>query len=138
MTFGTESNVLQRFTTLDDEIQGALDDPGATGGGTHMYDAALRSIGLIRDAHLQGGFLVVLSDGTDHGSSATSDQVVAAARAAHVRIYTVGLESSRVRPGRARLRSRRTAAAATRRRPRQASSRRSTARSAPSSRTRTS
>ena len=98
VTFGTESNVLQRFTTLDDEIQGALDDPGATGGGTHMYDAALRSIGLIRDAHLQGGFLVVLSDGTDHGSSATSDQVVAAARAAHVRIYTVGLESSAFDP----------------------------------------
>ena len=98
VTFGTDSNVLQRFTTIDDEIQGALDDPGATGGGTHMYDAALRSIGLIRDAHLQGGFLVVLSDGTDHGSSATSDQVVAAARAAHVRIYTVGLESSAFDP----------------------------------------
>ena len=63
-----------------------------------MYDAALRSIGLIRDAHLQGGFLVVLSDGTDHGSSATSDQVVAAARAAHVRIYTVGLESAAFDP----------------------------------------
>lgn len=93
VTFGTESNVLQRFTTLDGEIQGALDDPGATGGGTHMYDAALRSIGLLRDAHLQGGFLVVLSDGTDHGSSATSQQVVDAAKAAHVRIYTVGLES---------------------------------------------
>jgi len=93
VTFGTESNVLQRFTTLDGEIDGALDNPGAPAGGTHMYDAALRSIGLLRDAHLQGGFLVVLSDGTDHGSSATSDQVVAAAKAAHVRIYTVGLES---------------------------------------------
>ena len=98
VTFGTESNVLQRFTTLDGEIQGALDDPGATGGGTHMYDAALRSIGLLRDAHLQGGFLVVLSDGTDHGSSATSQQVVDAAKAAHVRIYTVGLESRRFDP----------------------------------------
>lgn len=98
VTFGTGSNVLQRFTTLEGEIEGALDDPGATGGGTHMYDAALRSIGLMRAAHLQGGFLVVLSDGTDHGSSATSDEVVDAARAAHVRIYTVGLESSAFDP----------------------------------------
>jgi tight adherence protein B len=93
VTFGTDSTVLQRFTTIDGEIDGALDEPGTPRGGTHMYDAALRSIGLIRSAGLQGGFLVVLSDGTDHGSSASSDEVVAAARAAHVRVYTVGLES---------------------------------------------
>ena len=93
MTFGTDSNLVQRFTTIDDEIDGALEEPGTPRGGTHMYDAAMRSISLVREAGLQGGFLVVLSDGTDHGSSATSDQVVAAARAAHVRIYTVGLES---------------------------------------------
>jgi von Willebrand factor type A domain len=93
MTFGTDSNLVQRFTTIDDEIDGALEEPGTPRGGTHMYDAAMRSISLVREAGLQGGFLVVLSDGTDHGSSATSDQVVAAARAAHVRVYTVGLES---------------------------------------------
>lgn len=93
MTFGTESNLVQRFTTIDDEIDGALEEPGTPRGGTHMYDAAMRSISLVREAGLQGGFLVVLSDGTDHGSSATSDDVVAAARAAHVRVYTVGLES---------------------------------------------
>jgi Mg-chelatase subunit ChlD len=98
VTFGTDSTVLERFTTLDDEIEGALDEPGTTGGGTHMYDAALRSIRLIKSAGLGGGFLVVLSDGTDHGSSATSEQVVAAARAAHVRIYAVGLESSAFDP----------------------------------------
>ncbi len=94
VTFGTETNVLQPFTTLDGEIQGALDEPGSPSGGTHMYDAALRSVGLIRSSGLQGGFLLVLSDGTDHGSSTTSEQVVAAARAAHVRVYGVALESS--------------------------------------------
>jgi tight adherence protein B len=93
ITFGSESSVLQRFTTLEREIDRALDQPGSPRGGTHMYDAAKQSIGLIRSSGLQGGFLVVLSDGTDHGSAATSDEVVAAARAANVRIYTVGLES---------------------------------------------
>ncbi|HEX6652804.1 MAG TPA: VWA domain-containing protein [Thermoleophilaceae bacterium] len=93
VTFGTESRVLQRFTTLDSEIEKALATPPTPSGGTHMYDAAVRSIDLVKRAGLQGGFLVVLSDGSDHGSTATSDDVVAAAHAAHVRLYTVGLES---------------------------------------------
>jgi tight adherence protein B len=99
VTFGSESKVLQRFTTLEREIYRALGQPGKPRGGTQMYDAAMQSIGLIRNSGLQGGFVVVLSDGTDHGSSATSDEVVAAARAAHVRIYTVGLESPAFDPG---------------------------------------
>ena len=93
VTFGTESRVLQRFTTLGAEIEHALASPNTPSGGTHMYDAALRSIDLVKRAGLQGGFVVLLSDGSDHGSTATSDDVVAAARTAHVRVYTVGLES---------------------------------------------
>jgi tight adherence protein B len=98
VTFGTGSRVLQRFTTLDDEIQAALGRAGTPSGGTDMYDAALRSIGLVHRAGLPGGFVVVLSDGTDHGSAATADSVIAAARAAHVRLYTVGLQSGAFDP----------------------------------------
>jgi tight adherence protein B len=98
LTFGTGSRVLQPFTTLDDEIDAALDNPGRASGGTEMYNAALRSVQLVRQAKLKGGFVVVLSDGSDHGSSVTGDQVVAAARAAHVRLYGVGLESSAFDP----------------------------------------
>ena len=98
VTFGTGSRVLQPFTTLDAEIQRALDDPGTPNGGTDMYDAALRSVQLIDRAGLKGGFVVVLSDGTDHGSTAVNDDVVAAARAAHVRVYTVGLQSAAFDP----------------------------------------
>ena len=94
VTFGTGSKVLQRFTTLDGEIQAALARAGTPAGGTDMYDAALRSVQLVRRAGLPGGLVVVLSDGTDHGSSATADSVIAAARAAHVRVYTVGLQSA--------------------------------------------
>jgi len=93
LTFGTGSQLLQPFTTLDGELEGALDEPGTPSGGTDMYDAALRSVDLVRKAGLQGGFVVVLSDGTDHGSSASRETVVAAARSAHVRLYSVGLES---------------------------------------------
>ena len=98
VTFGTGSKVLQPFTTLDAEIQSALDDPGTPSGGTDMYDAALRSVQLIDRAGLKGGYVVVLSDGTDHGSTAVNDDVVAAARAAHVRVYTVGLQSAAFDP----------------------------------------
>jgi tight adherence protein B len=98
VTFGTGSRILQPFTTLDAEIQRALDDPGTPSGGTDMYDAALRSVQLIDKAGLKGGFVVVLSDGTDHGSSAGSEDVVAAARAARVRVYGVGLQSDAFDP----------------------------------------
>jgi tight adherence protein B len=98
VTFGTGSKVLQPFTTLDAEIQSALDDPGTASGGTDMYDAALRSVKLIDSAGLKGGYVVVLSDGTDHGSTAVNDDVVAAARSAHVRLYTVGLQSDAFDP----------------------------------------
>jgi tight adherence protein B len=98
VTFGTGSRVLQPFTTTGSEIQAALDDPGTPNGGTDMYDATLRSVSLIHSSGLQGGYVVVLSDGTDHGSSAGNDEVVAAARAARVRIYTVGLQSEAFDP----------------------------------------
>ena len=58
-----------------------------------MYDAAARSSRSCRDQELPGGFVVVLSGGTDHGSTATEAEVVAAARAANVKIFTVGLQS---------------------------------------------
>ena len=93
VTFGSEPRVLLPFTPIAGEIDRKLESPGTPEGGTRMYDAALQSIQLIRRAGLEGGFVVVLSDGSDHGSTATSESIVAAAQAAHVRLYTVGLES---------------------------------------------
>ena len=96
--FGTGSHLLLPFTDKEDRIAAALGDPGTPSGGTDMYDAALRSIELVKDSALRGGFVVVLSDGTDHGSSATPQQVIDAADAANVKIYTVGLQSERFDP----------------------------------------
>jgi len=99
LTFGTGSHLLLPFTDKEERISSALANPGTTAGGTDLYDAALRSIELVKDAKLRGGFVVVLSDGTDHGSAATPPEVVDAAQAANVKIYTVGLQSERFDPG---------------------------------------
>jgi tight adherence protein B len=98
VTFGTGSRLLMPFTDDEGRIAGALADPGTPAGGTDMYDGALRSIELVKDAGLRGGFVVVLSDGTDHGSSATPAEVIQAADDANVKIFTVGLQSSRFDP----------------------------------------
>ena len=98
VTFGTESRVALPFTDDENRIGDAVRSPGTPSGGTHMYDAALRSVKLVGDSGLPGGFVVVLSDGTDHGSKAGSEEVLAAARHANVRVYTVGLRSNRFDP----------------------------------------
>ncbi len=98
VTFGSGSRVALPFTNDEGQIHDAMHNPGTPSGGTHMYDAALRSVELVRDSGLPGGFVVVLSDGTDHGSTADSDEVLAAARRANVRVYTVGLRSDRFDP----------------------------------------
>lgn len=98
VTFGTDSRVALPFTDDESRIGDALRSPATPRGGTHMYDAALRSVKLVSDSGLPGGFVVVLSDGTDHGSKAGSDEVLAAARRANVRVYTVGLRSTRFDP----------------------------------------
>jgi tight adherence protein B len=98
VTFGTGSRLLLPFTDDEGRIAAALAEPGTPAGGTDMYDAALRSIELVNDSGLRGGFVVVLSDGTDHGSSATAEEVIRAANDANVKIYTVGLQSERFDP----------------------------------------
>lgn len=93
VTFGTGTRLLLPFTRDASLIDSALAAPPEPRGGTDMYDAAARSIELVREQELPGGFVVVLSDGTDHGSTSTEAEVVAAARAANVKIFTVGLRS---------------------------------------------
>src|SRR5205814_1270850 len=66
--------------------------------GTHMYDAVEAAVGLLQHAGIEAGSVIVLSDGSDSGSNATSQRVAAAARAAHVRVFTVGLRSRSFAP----------------------------------------
>ena len=61
--------------------------------GTRIHDAITRSLGLLRDAKLSSGSIVLLSDGADIGSVRTLEQAVAAAKEQQVRVFTVGLRS---------------------------------------------
>lgn len=98
VTFGGAPRVVLPFTDDEGRIDTALSDPGTPRGGTALYDAALRSVELVRSSSLRGGFVVLLSDGSDHGSTATGNEVLAAARKANVRIYSVGLQSASFDP----------------------------------------
>ena len=98
VTFNSETDVAMPLTTDAFVIQESLDKPPATRVETHLYDASLEAIDVIRESELPGGFVVVLSDGADFGSEASAPAVAAAARDAHVRVYTVGLNSPKFDP----------------------------------------
>ena len=53
---------------------------------------------LLSAANLDSASIVLLSDGADTGSGTSLQKTLAAARAAHVRIYTVGLHSKKFDP----------------------------------------
>ena len=98
VTFNSDTTVALPLTTEAFAIQEGLASAPAAGGITRLYDAGLEAVELIRESDLPGGFIVMLSDGDDYGSDATLNAVAAAARDAHVRVYTVGLESPQFDP----------------------------------------
>lgn len=98
VTFDERATVAMPLTVDPFVIQEALAEPPATLPKTHLYDAGLEAVNVIREANLPGGFVVVLSDGSDFGSEATLPELTAAAREANVRIYTIGLESPEFDP----------------------------------------
>jgi tight adherence protein B len=89
---GTE-NVLLKFSNDGAAINKALARPPALALGTHIYDGVMAGLQELASAHIRAGSMVVLSDGTDTGSSTTEAAAAAAARRAHVRVFTVGLKS---------------------------------------------
>jgi tight adherence protein B len=114
LTYNVEPNVLLPFTTDQKQIDGALSKQPPFQFGTHMYDAVVQAIDQLEAAHVTAGSIVVLSDGQEHrghGDTAkheTAKTAAAAARAAHVRVFTVGLKSRFFRPKALRELSRRT------------------------------
>ena len=86
-------------TTKQAKIDAALANPPELARGTRIYDAVGAGIELLQQSGISGGSLVVLSDGSDTGSKSNVDEVAGAARAAGVRVYTVGLRSTAFDPG---------------------------------------
>jgi len=91
VAFNDQVHVAQPPTASAGELAASLEHPPGLAYGTHIFDAVMRSLTLLSDAHVSTGAIVVLSDGADVGSLATLDDTITAARNQHVRIFTVGL-----------------------------------------------
>jgi tight adherence protein B len=98
LTFDSSTHPVLPFTTSDLDIGKALDHNPPLAQGTHIYDAAIAAVNMLRQAHVDSGSIVLLSDGADVGGSSSLADAVRAARASHIRIFTVGLRSSSFRP----------------------------------------
>lgn len=105
VTYNIVPAVALPFTSKPDQIAAALAHEPEIVNGTHIYDAVAQGIDLLKQAHISAGSVVLLSDGQearargDRGAHQTASSVAAVARAAHVRVFTVGLHSSRARLG---------------------------------------
>jgi tight adherence protein B len=92
--FDSTARNLLALTINRRKIDGALSGAPNLGRGTHIYDALNTAVLTLSRARVSAGTIVLLSDGDDTGSKAAVADVVARARAAHIRVYTVGLRSS--------------------------------------------
>ena len=99
VTYNVTPTVALPFTTDQTKIDEALSKQPAFLFGTHIYDAVAHSLEMLKAAHIKAGTVIVLSDGQEHradGDTAqhhTVETAAAAARAAHVRVFAVGLKS---------------------------------------------
>lgn len=97
--FNRQATTKLGLTSSASKISEALASQPQLGKGTHIYDAVGQAEAMLAAAHIGSGSIVVLSDGADTGSTKTVAQVGKSARAAHMRIYTIGLTDKYYRPG---------------------------------------
>jgi Flp pilus assembly protein TadB/Mg-chelatase subunit ChlD len=98
ITFNDTPTVLLPFTRSAAKVDAALSATPKVAYGTHIYDAVAKAELLLRAAAIDSGSIVILSDGADTGSTTPSAAVTRAARAAHVKLFTIGLQSRRFDP----------------------------------------
>jgi tight adherence protein B len=98
VAFNGEISVLSGLTKDGGVLRRTLERQPALSYGTRIHDAVTRSLGLLRDAKLSSGSIVLLSDGADIGSLRTLEQAVTSAKEQQVRIFTVGLRSGAFDP----------------------------------------
>jgi tight adherence protein B len=93
VVFGPNDSVLSNFTTDSAELEQSVSKTPATSEGTHIYDAVINAVNKAKDQGLERTTIVLLSDGTDVGSSASRAEALQAATDANVRVISVGLSS---------------------------------------------
>jgi tight adherence protein B len=99
LTFNNSTRVVRSFTKSQTAIEAALAEKPQLAYRTHLYDAVAQATVLLQTAAIGSGSVIVLSDGDDVGSSTSLDRVIENARAAHVRVFAVGLRSKSFRAG---------------------------------------
>jgi tight adherence protein B len=98
VVFGPASTVLTDFTTSSDELNAAVASNPPLAEGTHIHDALIRVSELAEAEGLGRMNIVLLSDGTDIGSTASRDEALAALAKVNARVISVGLRSRQYDP----------------------------------------
>ncbi len=98
VVFGPSDDVLTDFTTDGAALTAAVADTPPTSEGTHIYDALINVADLAEEQGLERTTVVLLSDGTDIGSSASRAEALQAAEDENIRVISVGLTSPQYDP----------------------------------------
>ncbi len=91
ITFNNKVQVVQKFTTNKAQVESALASMPKIAQGTKIYDSLDQGLKLIEPSGATGAAIVLLSDGTDVGSSTTAASAIQELKAQHVRVFSVGL-----------------------------------------------
>jgi tight adherence protein B len=98
VVFGPNDTVLTDFTTNAADLAESVSKTPATSEGTHIYDALVSAVNKAKDQGLERTTIVLLSDGTDVGSSKSRAEALQAAADQNVRVISVGLSSPQYDP----------------------------------------
>lgn len=97
--FNRYTKVVLPLTDSSAKISAALSTIPRVATGTHIYDAVAQAEAMLTRANINSGSIIVLSDGANTGGTHTLAGVTKAARAANMRIYTIGLADNTYKPG---------------------------------------
>ena len=92
--FSSQPQVALEPTTDAAAIDAALQEAPTLPKGTQVYDAAAEGVAMIKRSRVAAGSVIVLSDGADYRSAVTRNDLVAEAKASHVRLFGVGIASA--------------------------------------------
>jgi tight adherence protein B len=98
VVFGPDDSVLTDFTTDKAQLAAAVAETPPTAEGTHIYDALVNVANLAEEQGLERTTVVLLSDGTDVGSTASRAQALQTAADDNIRVISVGLTSPQYDP----------------------------------------
>jgi tight adherence protein B len=94
LSFGRSVTQLTGFSTSSTDAAAVLGGLTVDSQqGTALYDVVVAAAKSLRTSQLPGRVIVLLTDGRDVSSKASLTEAIAAARAANVSVYSIGIES---------------------------------------------